>query len=50
MFRMFQIINESDSNFAYYYILFYLCIPNVYCFIEDYVNTIEESHTLEISV
>jgi len=38
-----------DGN---YYIWFNLCVHSlhVYCFIEDYVNNIEQSHTLQTSV
>ena len=29
---------------------FYLYVHNLYCFIEDYINNIEQSHILETGI
>ena len=39
-----------NSTHLYHKIKFYLCIHNLYCFIEDDVNTIEQSQSLVTSL
>ena len=41
---------KSQFRYRYHKFLFYLHKHNLYCFIEDYVNIIKCSHTLDSSV